>query len=149
MSINFAKYAEEGHQFTTSLAAELGHPEEISRTGILLRAVLHVLRERLTIAESFNLLSQFPMFLKGLYVDNWKYREKPLKLKSKQEFLDEVEKYQSQYGESDFSWNKTTEKLVQIVFKALNNYISEGEFEDVIAQMPLELKAYFRESLNH
>jgi len=149
MSINFAKYAEEGHHFTTSLAAELGHPEEISRTGILMRAVLHVLRERLTIAESFNLLSQFPMFLKGLYVDNWKYHEKPLKLKSKQEFLDEVEKYQAQYGESDFSWNTTTEKLVQIVFKALNNYISEGEFEDVIAQMPLELKAYFRESLNH
>lgn len=148
MALNFLKYAEEGQHFVNNLAADLGHPEETGRTGILLRAVLHVLRERLTIAESFNLISQLPMALKGIYADNWIYHEKPHKMKTKEEFAEEVEKHQAQYGEQAFSWNKPTEEIIQIVFRALNKYISQGEMEDIIAQMPLELKSFFRESMN-
>jgi uncharacterized protein (DUF2267 family) len=35
------------------------------------RAVLHVLRDYLTIAEAVQLANYFPIFLKGLYYDNW------------------------------------------------------------------------------
>ncbi len=56
MSLNFQKYAQEGQSFINDLAKELGHPEEVARTGIVLRAVLHTLRERITISESFHLL---------------------------------------------------------------------------------------------
>jgi uncharacterized protein (DUF2267 family) len=147
MAINFLKYAEEGQHFLNDLAKDLGHPEETGRTGILLRAVLHVLRERLTIPESLNLLSQLPMALKGIYTDNWKYQEKPHKIKTQQEFAAEVEKHQAQYGEQAFSWDKPTTELIQIVFKALNRYISPGQLDDIIAQMPLELKSLIRESI--
>ncbi len=41
------------------------------------------------------------------------------------------------------------EELVQTVFRALGKYISQGEFEDILAQMPLELKTFFHESLKH
>ncbi len=148
MALNFLKYAEEGQHFVNDLASELGHPEETGRTSILLRAVLHTLRDRLTIGESFNLLSQLPMALKGLYADNWKYHEKPLKMKTTQEFAEEVEKHQAQYGEQDFSWNMTTPELIKVVLRALNKYISPGELDNIIAQMPLELKSFFRESMN-
>ncbi|MFW6223009.1 MAG: DUF2267 domain-containing protein [Bacteroidota bacterium] len=148
MALNFLKFAEEGQHFVNELAVELGHPEETGRTGILLRAVLHVLRERLTIAESFNLISQLPMALKGIYADNWIFHEKPHKMKTKEEFAEEVEKYQAQYGEQAFNWNKSTEEIILIVLRALNKYISRGEMEDIIAQMPQDLKAFFRESMN-
>jgi len=144
MSLNFQKYAQEGQSFINNLAAELDHPEEVARTGIVLRAVLHTLRERITISESFHLLSQLPMFLKAIYVDKWKYSAKPLDIKTKEEFIAEVERHQQQYGEMEFSWSKSTEEIIQIVLSSLGKYISEGEYEDIIAQMPENIKEIFR-----
>ncbi len=144
MSLNFQKYAQEGQSFVNDLACELGHPEEIARTGIVLRAVLHTLRERLTISESFHLVSQLPMFLKGIYADNWKFSEKPIDISTKEEFIAEVEKHQQQFGEREFSWNKPTEEIIQIVFSSLGKYISDGEYEDIIAQMPENIKELFK-----
>ncbi len=144
MSLNFQKYAQEGQSFINDLAKELGHPEEVARTGIVLRAVLHTLRERITISESFHLLSQLPMFLKAIYVDKWKFSEKPLDIKTKEEFIAEVERHQQQYGEMEFSWSKSTEEIIQIVLSSLGKYISEGEYEDIIAQMPENIKEIFR-----
>ncbi len=79
---------------------------------------------------SLHLLSQLPMFLKAIYVDNWKYREKPLSLNTKDDFAEEVEKHQQQYGEQQFNWNKSTEEIIQIVITALRKFVSDGEFED-------------------
>ncbi len=148
MALNFDKYAQEGNLFVKNLAQKLGHPDEIGRTGIVLRAVLHTLRERITIGESLNMISQLPMFLKAIYVDNWKYREKPVGIRSREDFTAEVEKYQSQYGEQEFNWEKSTEDILKIVFSELATYISEGEFEDIIAQMPEQLKELFRETVH-
>jgi uncharacterized protein (DUF2267 family) len=148
MAINFNKYAEEGNLFVKELAHNLGHPDEIGRAGILLRAVLHTLRERITISESLNMIAQLPMFMKTIYVDNWKYREKPMRLKKK-EFLEEVEKHQRQYGEYEFSWEKSTEEIVKTVLRKLGKYITKGEFEDIMAQLPNELEEMFRESIHH
>ena len=148
MAINFEKYAQEGNLFLKKLAGELGHPDEHGRTGIVLRAVMHTLRDRLTVSESLHLLSQLPMFLKAVYVDNWKYREKPVGYKSIEEFTNAVEEHQEQYGEQEFSWNKSTEEIVMIVFKKLGIYISEGEFEDVAAQMPNNLADLFKTSIH-
>jgi uncharacterized protein (DUF2267 family) len=143
MSINFQKYAQEGQSFVNDLAAELGHPEEVARTGIVLRAILHTLRERITISESFHLSSQLPMFLKAIYVDKWKFSEKPLDIKTKEEFVAEVERQQQQYGEMEFSWSKSTEEIIQIVLSSLGKYISDGEYEDIIAQLPENIKEIF------
>lgn len=143
MGLNFEKYAQEGRHFVNSLAQHLGHPEEIGRTGIVLRAVLHTFRDRITVSQSFHLMSQLPMFLKAIYVDNWKYHEKPKKLHNKEEFIGEVELAQRHMGEQDFSWNKSTEEIIQIVFRELAPYISEGEFEDIMSQLPKELEEMF------
>ncbi len=148
MAINFNKYAEEGNLFVKKLAKSLEHPEEIGRTGIVLRAVLHTLRERITISESLNMIAQLPMFIKAVYVDNWKYRDKPVRL-NKQEFIEEVERHQKQYGEYEFSWDKSTEDIVKIVLRELGTYITRGEFEDIIAQLPADIEELFRESMHH
>lgn len=147
MAINFNKYAEEGNLFIKNLAKNFGHPEEIGRTGIVLRAVLHTLRDRITISESFSMMAQLPMFLKAIYVDNWKYRETPLRM-NKEEFLKEVEKHQEQYGEYEFSWDKSTEDIVKLVIKELSSYITKGELEDIMAQLPEDIEEMFRESIH-
>lgn len=148
MSLNFDKYANEGNSFIKELARNLGHGDEIARTGIILRAVLHTLWERLSIGESLNLISQLPMFIKGIYVDNWEYKEKS-DIRTIEEFKDEVKRLQDLYGEQQFDWDIPTEEIIRIVISSLGKYISEGEMEHIITQMPKNLKVLFQEKAHH
>ncbi len=144
MAISFEKFAQEGNEYLNELAADLGHPNEKGQTSILLRAVLHALRDRITISQSFHLLAQLPMFLKGIYVEQWKYREKPLALDSLEAFKDAVKKEQAKFGEREFNWNQSTEELIRMVFTSLGTrYLTEGELEDIVSQMPEDLKELF------
>ena len=147
MALHFDKYAKEGNEFVNNLSTELGHPEEIGRTGIILRAVLHTLRDRLTVSESLDLLAQLPMFLKAVYVENWKYMEKPTQIATLDEFTEEVKKHQDQYGEDEFNWNKSTKDIVAIVLNELSTYVTEGESEHILAQLPKEIEAFFSKNL--
>ncbi len=148
MALEFNKYAQEGNEFVNRLAHHLGHPKDLSRTGIILRAVLHTLRDRLTISEAMDILAQLPMFLKAVYADNWKYSEKPIPVNTVQEFLNEIKKHQDQYGESEFNWPEHTDEIVATVFRELRSFISEGESNHIIAQLPKELEEFYSESIH-
>lgn len=145
-SLNFEKFAAEGNQFMNELALNLDHPGEQDRAqvGRILKAVLHVLRDRLTIAQSFHVLSQFPMFLKAIYVEDWKYSEKPLKLKTVEDFKEAVKQVQSQLGEIKFDWQMSTEEIVTRVLQTLKKYIPPGQMDDIVQEIPTELKQLFR-----
>ncbi len=93
--------------------------------------------------------SQLPMFLKAVYVDNWKYSEKPTQVNTREQFLTEIKKHQYQYGESEFRWQQHTEEIVAVVFRELTTYISEGESKHIVAQLPKELEEFFSESISH
>jgi len=43
----------------------------------------------------------------------------------------------------EFSWNKSTEEIIQIVLSSLGKYISDGEYEDILAQLPENIKEIF------
>lgn len=143
MAIEFDRYAQEGNAFIKELSLALGHPDNQDQTGILLRSTLHVLRDRITIGASFHLLAQLPMFLKALYVEQWKYLEEPEKSSSLEEFTKAVEREQATFGERRFNWSEPTADLVRTIFNALGKYWTEGEIEDVMAQLPPSLKPLF------
>ncbi len=145
MYTKLEKYYDEARSFISELSERLGHPEEEHRSVIILRAVLHSIRDRLTMSESLDLLAQLPMFLKGLYVENWQYREKPVKITTMDEFSDYVKKYQAENGERDFDWKESTLEIIETVLDVLTDrYITKGELEDIISQMPEDLKVLFR-----
>lgn len=146
----FDKFAQEGNEFLHELANDLGHPEELDKTMILLRATLHTLRDRITIAESFDLLSQLPLVLKGVYTEHWKYREKPEKYNSYEEFTAVVKEEQRLHGETEFDWSESTDELVKTVFSTLHRkYISEGQLEHVIGNLPKEIQENLKEVVEH
>jgi len=144
ISINFNKYAEEGNALINHLAKNLGHPKETNRTSIILRAVLHAFRDRITIGESFNLLSQLPMFIKAIYVEGWKYREHPVKF-HKEGFLEEIKRNQDQLGENELPWQESTEEIVKTVINELRSFVSKGEIDDILAQLPEDFRELFEE----
>lgn len=144
MGLNFEKYAQDANAFMKRLAEELGHPDEPRRAEIVVRAVLHTLRDRITVPESLNFMAQLPMFLKAVYVDEWKYRERPERLKNLEEFAEKVKAHQSHYGEQQFDWPEHTGDLIEKTLAFIQkNYLTKGEVEDIKAQLPRELEHIF------
>lgn len=147
MAINFDKYAQEGNTYLNKLSSDLGHSDEKDRVATLVKSVLHALRDRITMASSLHFISQLPAFLKAVYVENWKYQEDVERLKTKEEFLGKVEENQQQFGEQDFDWNQSTEDLTGTVLASLSQYVTEGEMEDVMSQLPEDIREYFHTQL--
>jgi uncharacterized protein (DUF2267 family) len=144
MALNFEKFAQEGNEFLNDLSYRLNHPESRGQVNIILRSVLHVLRDRITVPQSIHLMAQLPVFLKGIYVDQWKYRERPLPIKTMREFCDAVKEEQAKFGERQFNWNMSTEDIVKKVLEAVAlRYISAGEITDVVGELPAEIKQIF------
>lgn len=144
MSHNFEKYAQEANSFLNYLAADLGFPGEKGRASYVLRSVLHALRDRITISESLDLIAQLPMFIKAVYVDGWRYNEKPERIKTVSEFIEKVNEHQKNlFDEENFYKYVIDEESIGITLSALRQYISDGELEDILAQLPDELKSLF------
>jgi uncharacterized protein (DUF2267 family) len=146
MAINFEKFAAEGNEFINELSRNLGHENNKAQVGILLRSVLHELRDCLSIAQSLSLISQLPMFLKAMYVEQWKYSEHPPRIKTLEEFANRVEAEQKKFGERQFDWKESTIDLVSTVLNTLyKKYLAEGQIEDMRAELGGELKNLFPE----
>lgn len=140
----FDKHVQEANEFVKELSNNLGHPEEHTQTIRLLRAVLHTVRDRIKVGESLDLISQLPMMLKALYVEQWKYHEKPpLNYDDMAGMAEAVKKEQERMGEQSFDWQESTEDLVKTVLSSLRKYISDGQAIHVMEQMPKEVKAIF------
>ena len=140
-NLSFDKFAKDANLYSKELAMELGHPDEKDRSMRLWRAVMHTIRDRIHIGESFQIIDPLPMIFKGAYVEGWSYSEKPsLDYDTLEEMKDQVKKHQNKYGEEDFPWSKPTEELVAIVLNSLKKFFSESQLNHIIEQMPKEIK---------
>ena len=140
-NLSFEKFAQEAHEYINELANDLGHPEEKERTLIIWRSVMHTLRDRIHMGESFQIFAPLPMILKGIYVEDWKYSEKPKKdFETMEEFENEVKALQRRYGEQDFNWNKSTDEIISITINSLKRYMNESQLQHIKDQLPKEVK---------
>jgi len=95
-----------------------------------LRAVLHALRDRLTTEEAANLGAQLPMLVRGFYYEGWHPSGKPLRYRSREEFLERV---------AEEIPNVRREDLVAITEAALAvlaHQLDPGEVEKARGQLP-------------
>ncbi|WP_433514380.1 DUF2267 domain-containing protein [Nonomuraea sp. CA-143628] len=111
-------------------------PERRNHSYGALRAVLHALRDRLTVEASAHLAAQLPLLLRGVYFDGWRPSSVPVKV-NREEFLDRVR------AEVTFNHGRSTEEMVRTVLEVLKRHITEGEWEDVKAGMPRDLASMF------
>lgn len=142
-STHFDKFLGEHNEFIRKLSVDLKHPEDENKVVHVLKAVLHTLRDRLTIPQSFHVLAQLPMFLKFYYIDGWKYHERPVKFDSIEAFSTAVKQQQYELGERDFNWEKPTSEIVNIVLASLKQYLDEGTMQNIFAELPPSLHALF------
>ncbi|NLX05291.1 MAG: DUF2267 domain-containing protein [Phycisphaerae bacterium] len=108
--------------------------EDEQRAYVALRAVLHTLRDRLTVDEAVHLGAQLPMLIRGLYYEGWTPADKPVKIRDVDEFAGVVADYFVNYPDIDGKC------ICSAVFGVIGNRISEGEVEDVVNMLPKEIQ---------
>lgn len=100
---------------------------------LALRAVLHALRDRLSVEEAAQLGAQLPLLIRGFYYEGWMPSGKPTKERHKEQFLAKIADYFTKDPELD------PERVVRAVFHLLERHISSGEIADIKHTFPKEL----------
>ena len=120
------------HEWLNDIMIAIGTNDAHLAYGAL-RAVLHALRDRLTVDEAVQLGAQLPMLVRGLYYEGWCPRGKPAKT-HKAEFLDAI---RHQFPGPDRLHPKCSARAV---LKVVSRHVSAGEVGDVKAILPAELR---------
>jgi uncharacterized protein (DUF2267 family) len=137
MASQFEHYAYEGNVFLKKVASELGTPDDTECAFRVSQAVFYALRDRITVEESQDLISQLPMAIKAVYVNGWKLGKAREKYKTRQEFLNAVYAHGAPTAARDLGEDPSPK--VQAVFRAVKNYVSEGELRHVRSQLPQKI----------
>lgn len=101
---------------------------------------MHSIRDRIAIGENLDFLSQLPMFLKGIYVEQWKYYDQVERIDSLEGFKNKVKREQEKYVEREFDCDISTEDIIKTVFNTLEQYVTAGQMEHLRNMLPQELK---------
>lgn len=139
MSIDFNRYAREGEKFLEQYAKAIGSRDDMKKTARIFRATLHAIRGFLTLEENLQLLSQLPVFLKGIYVENWTLKKKRGG-KRDRDLLFQVRKADARAAVVDFEDGAAVAHAVEAMFRMLSKYVSAGELEDIRAILPQKYK---------
>jgi uncharacterized protein (DUF2267 family) len=114
---------------------ELEWPMELREHSYrVLRAVLHALRDRLTVQESAEFAAQLPTLVRGIYFEGWRPEAVPVKT-NVDEFMERVRR------ECQLEVKGGTPRLVQVTLRALHRHITPGEWKDVKSSMPKDFES--------
>lgn len=111
--------------------------DDAQKTYHGMRAVLHALRDRLTIHEAADFASQLPMLIRGLFYEGWRPDSVPVKDRTKKAFLAHV--FKAFPGDQRVD----PEKLTRAVLKIVGSHVSDGEMKDIQAIIPKPLRELF------
>ena len=120
------------------LMEELGWDDR-ERAYHALGAVLHALRDRLTVVEAADLGAQLPMLVRGLYYEGWTPSGKPVKERKREDFLAHISaafKGRPEIYPEGVAW---------AVFTVLQRHVSAGEVGDVKHVLPEQIRSLWPE----
>ncbi len=127
------------HIWLKRLMEEL-HTEDRHQAYLALRAVLHALRDRLTVEEATDLGAQLPMLVRGIYYEGWNPAKTPSRERSRQAFFDHVNRILPGGFEYD------ADLATRAVFKLLAERVTAGEIKDVKSMLPGDVQTLWPSS---
>jgi uncharacterized protein (DUF2267 family) len=100
----------------------------------ILRAYLELIREQLNLDEAAQLSAQLPLVIRGAFWEGFDPGDDSAKLRDRQAFL-------ARFAErAQLDGAGRAERAAAVVTRVLRNRISEGELEDVLSQLPAEVR---------
>ena len=104
-----------------------------------LRAVLHAVRDRLTVEEAAHFGSQLPMVIRGFYFEGWRPALAPNEYETPQAFYERVQESLGP-GAPTPSGVPITEGTAAVI-ELLDTKVDAGQMEHVRTQLPEEIVA--------
>jgi uncharacterized protein (DUF2267 family) len=98
------------------------------------RAVLHALRDRLTVEEVAHLGAQLPMLMRGVFYEGWRPSQSPSNERHESEFLDKIA---TRFEGPD---DVDTKAMTRGVLRVLEKRVAGGEIDDVKHMLPEEIR---------
>jgi uncharacterized protein (DUF2267 family) len=100
----------------------------------ILRTYLQLLREQLVLDEAAQLAAQLPLVVRGAFWEGFDPGEESRKLRDREEFL-------ARFADrAQLAGTGHAERAAEVVTRVLRNRISEGELDDVLSQLPAEVR---------
>jgi uncharacterized protein (DUF2267 family) len=135
----FTTTIDKTHRILHEIEDSLGWPRDRRQQSYAaLRAVLHALRDRLTVEEAAQLGAQLPMLVRGIYYEGWDPTGMPVKA-HRDEFLRRVRE------QFHYDVPGGVEVVVRAVLGVLRRHVSAGEWANVLAALPQDLVALAQE----
>lgn len=108
----------------------------------LLRAVLHALREQLTVNEAAHFSAQLPLILRGTFYEGWNPQTSLAKSSKKDDFLNTIKNKINPTGMPNFEF----EKGILITLNVIKKHISVGEIKDIVGMLNPSLKNFIQKT---
>jgi uncharacterized protein (DUF2267 family) len=100
----------------------------------VLRAYLHVLRDRLTVDEAAQLAAQLPHLLRGVFYEGWDPSRTPEAYRGWETFLSRLAERAQLAGPTEAS------VAAEAATAVLRERVAEGEVEDVLQLLPASIR---------
>lgn len=112
------------------------------------RAVMHTLRDRLSVESAASLAAQLPLVLKGVFFDGWKPAGKPIKM-NVAEFVDEIRlRLNPPYG-VDLgmipTFEQSVEEITRGVLHVVEQHTDHAEIQKVKKTLPKDIVVMLEE----
>jgi uncharacterized protein (DUF2267 family) len=106
-----------------------------------LRAVIHVLRDRLPLEATAALSAQLPILLRGVFFEGWRPDDGPSDIRTPQEFADRVK------SELPPGFPRQPNEAVGGVFAVIGSRLDQGEVRKLADYLPAPLRSAWRPEL--
>jgi uncharacterized protein (DUF2267 family) len=99
-----------------------------------LRGYLQVLRDRLTIDEGAQLAAELPQLLRGAFYEGFDPGHQPERIRDRETFLERVAEH------AQLDKPQEAALVAAAATRVLRRRIASGELDDVLAQLPSEIR---------
>ncbi|WP_137702912.1 DUF2267 domain-containing protein [Marimonas lutisalis] len=103
----------------------------------LLRQVLHVVRDHLSVDEAAQLGAQMPVLIRGIYYEGWNPSKTPVTVRGADDFIALV---QAAFETDPLG---DAPEAIRAVIAVLDDHISKGEMEDVKQTFTTKIRTLF------
>jgi len=129
----FDKTEQKTMHWINGVAHNMGSTD-LKRSYMVLRGVLHAMRDRLPPNEAVQFGAQLPMLVRGFYYEGWHPQDKPKSYHRKDPFLDQVRSEVPALDDVQLACAVTS------VFETLEQEIPGGELKQVRHALPSDLQ---------
>lgn len=132
----FDTTVQETNEWLKGIEARLPPCERQHAYGAL-RAVLHVLRDRLPMEAVLGLSAQLPILLRGVFLEGWRPVEGPSDIRDPVAFAQEVAR------RFPPSFPREPNEAVNAVFRVMSDRLDPGEVRKLIQHLPTSLRSFW------